>query len=265
MLIRRGESGLLIPSPGIQVARVAPATLEETYTEKVARLFGSYYVAHYPLGETSGTTADNAEGTAALDGTFARNVSTMGTGSGIGDGLTAPLFDGTQDVVNFYSSELNTAWDQSDCAVMIWTKVLNSGIWTDSARRTHFILQTDDSGSIQNQKRELDNTVESKFQGGGTTNFVQQTSQTDTDWVCWLLLVDEDTDSQDVYKDGVEVHDGIFNGTWSGDLQSNRAAIGAGGSAGGNWWSGYLAHMVIGVGSGCHAAILAEAVALATV
>jgi len=57
-------------------------------------------VAYWRLGESSGTIADNAEGTAALDGTYANSPTLGVAGALVGDANTAVTFDGTTQVVS---------------------------------------------------------------------------------------------------------------------------------------------------------------------
>ena len=92
-------------------------------------------IAYWPLTETSGTVA-HCLVNPAQNGTYSSNVATWPVGAGIGDGNTAPIFDGANDWVQAFSATLAAAW-AANCpttgAVMIWTKAANLGMWTDGA------------------------------------------------------------------------------------------------------------------------------------
>lgn len=100
------------------------------YIAKVLR-YGP--IAYWPLTEQSGTTA-YCRVNSAQNGTYKRDVSTMGTVTGI-DGNTAPDFTAGSDYVDIYSAALNTAYNKDLGTALIWCKVSGSGIWTDSTER----------------------------------------------------------------------------------------------------------------------------------
>jgi hypothetical protein len=65
----------------------------QTYKDKVLGTVPDDLIAYWTLAETSGSTADNAEGTAARDGTYTGvtlNSSTGPDGQPVGLSLTAP-------------------------------------------------------------------------------------------------------------------------------------------------------------------------------
>ena len=115
-----------------------------SYMGKVLGIGGGP-IAYWPLSESSGTNAVNEQGTAARDGTFARNVTTMGTGTGIGDGNTAPDFDGTNDYCDVYSVSFRDAFNGAEGTVSLWAQVSGVGIWTDSTRHDLVMLYADAS------------------------------------------------------------------------------------------------------------------------
>ncbi|KKT91319.1 MAG: hypothetical protein UW91_C0034G0002 [Parcubacteria group bacterium GW2011_GWF2_45_11] len=91
-------------------------------------------VAQWNFNETSGTTADNAEGTSALDGTLTNFASTGSQDAAAGTGWTdnnkrwgagALMFDGTNDYVSVGDSD-NWAFGTGDFSIDLWTKPLDS-------------------------------------------------------------------------------------------------------------------------------------------
>jgi len=60
------------------------------------------------------------------------NGVTLGSSSGTGGhGATAFSFDGTNDNVNIYSSDLNSVLNPNEGTLVAWTKVSGAGVWTD--------------------------------------------------------------------------------------------------------------------------------------
>lgn len=110
--------------------------IAETYIQKV---LGYNPIAYWPLTETSGTTAV-CQVNAAQNGTYARDVSVMGTGVGIGDGNTAPDFDGTNDFVNIYSVTFRNAFDGDIGTAQAWVFPDN---WADGSVRNILTLAAD--------------------------------------------------------------------------------------------------------------------------
>ena len=242
MLVRRGESGLLIPSPGIQVARVTPGTAE-SYSDRVKNTQNASLVGHWRINEPSGTVIDNYEGTAARDGTLA-GVTLAQTG--IGDGETSGSWDATDDTIDIYSSSLNTAWAQGQSTVMIWTKVSGSGVWTDGAVRYMWRLFVDGSNQIYLRRSSTNNAINAFCNAGGTGGFASVTGLSITDWMCWIMTVDEAADVMTIYLDGVSQNTVAVTGTWAGNLGSNNTLIGAVRlSTVADVWDGFAAHCAV--------------------
>ena len=246
MFIRRGESNLVMPSPSVQVARTFPATLgeeEQSYSDKVLTYSP---VAYWPLSETSGTNADNlgASGSGA-DGTYDRDVSTMGPTTGIGDGNTAPVFDATNDEVNLYTTTFSDYWDGDvdDIgnlgSMMAWAKVSGAGVWEDSASRqvlriragsTHWRIKKDNTNNRVEYER--DNVL------------LQKNGVSETGWMFLGFTWNETPDEFLAYYNGSQegtTQSGLE--TWNGGgLNSSSCWIGAE-ATGTTLWSGALAHV----------------------
>jgi hypothetical protein len=73
----------------------------------------------WPMNEASGTTAVNLVN-AARNGTYGRDVSTMTTGPGIGDGGTAPLFNGTDDYLDVTAA--NATFNGGEGSFSVWVR-----------------------------------------------------------------------------------------------------------------------------------------------
>ena len=92
------------------LAVVEGGTWSQT-TQKVITTQADNLIVYWPLWETSGTTIDNYEGTAARDGTY--SSVTLGE-TGIGDGKTSPRFDGTNDYCAIHTTSLQSAFNGAE-------------------------------------------------------------------------------------------------------------------------------------------------------
>jgi len=210
------------------------------YANKVLSIEPANLIAYYPMWEKSGAIADNYEGTVARDGTYA-NV-TLGQ-SGIGDGNTCPLFDGTNGYVDIYSASLATAFDGDEGTFMIWFKVFNAGVWTDGAERRINNLEVDGSNRIILRKDSGNNSMSFYHFGGGDNELITNSPYSPTGWVSVALTWSLSSDATKAYYAGSQVG-GTQSGlsAWVGALQNGYTFIGADFPAVTRPWHGYLAH-----------------------
>ena len=116
------------------------------------------------------------------DGTYSSDVSTWPVGTGIGDGSTAPQFDGTNDYNDVFSATLQGAFNGEEGTISVWAKVSGSGVWTDGARREVFrILDTTDYQElIWIEKNSTNNQLWYRYIAAGTIENVYVSSVSDT-------------------------------------------------------------------------------------
>ena len=212
----------------------------------IARVLGTQpanLIAYWPFAETSGTNADNAEGTAARDGTFGRNVTTMGTGAGIGDGNTAPLFDATNDYCDVDTASLVSAFNGAEGTISFWAKVSGAGVWSDGTLRRLAILLVDGSNYLIIAKNPANN-IQIDFNAGGTGEQGSSAAVTNnTGW--WHCAVTWSKAGEVIryYLLGTEQATDTALGTWAGSLAT--VVVGASNTTPTNQWDGYLAHVAI--------------------
>lgn len=195
----------------------------QTYSEKVLALGP---IAYYKLDETSGTTATDSSGN-GYNGTFARDVSTMGTGVGPLGGDTAPAFDGTNDVVVLPAASLDAKWNGSLFTISAWCIVSGVGVWTDGAWGRVVSLRVNVSNLVYLMKSVSNNRWDSQFNGGGTLDTVTYSTST-TSWFHSCLVVNRAADTYKLFINGAQTgstQTGI--GTWAGSLLANYCCIGA--------------------------------------
>jgi len=151
-------------------------------------------------------------------------------------------FDGTNDLGNIYSPELNSVLNQSEGSLVAWAKVSGSGIWTDGT--THYIafLQADSSNRLILLKSSTNNTISFNYTSGGTTSQVTSTSiGGSTSWFQLVITWSKADDQVKAFINGAQVgstQTGL--GTWVGNLTSTSVTLGANSSSGTNPWSGMI-------------------------
>ena len=143
-----------------------------SYSAKVLGIQPSNLIAYWRLNESSGAVADNYEGTAARDGAYVGV--TLGQ-TGIGDGLTCPLFDGANDYVDIYSASLGAVFDKDAGTFAGWYKVANAGVLTDGSWHYAAQLWADNSNYVALLKTSTNNVFSLRYRAGGTSILVQPT------------------------------------------------------------------------------------------
>jgi hypothetical protein len=201
-------------------------------------------IAYWQMAETSGTTAVCSVDT-NQNGTYARDVSTMGTGTGIGDGNTAPAFDGTNDVLNAYSATLAGAFDGTEGTIALWCRVNAAGVWSDSTERYAFRFEADANNYVRNEKHTAVGDFRWLYKADGATE-VQVSTLSTTAWF-HAAITWSDTNDQVIYYVG-GVQQGSIDttvGTWAGPLANTLTVIGAGITTPLIVWYGWLAHAAV--------------------
>jgi hypothetical protein len=218
------------------------------------RIFGGYSakvlgygpIAYWPLDEASGSAA-LCHVNPAQNGAF--TGVTLGQ-TGIGDGGTCPLFDGTNDFCNIYSTTLNSVLSKTKFSALAWFKVDSVAQWTDGGVRYVLCFVVDASNAIMMRKSSQNNYFRWYYKAGGTNKNVLKTGITETGWVFTGMTVDTVADQLKAYwfVDGVGGQVGATTtllGTWAGDLQATYSHIGAYSTTPTNPWYGHLAHVAL--------------------
>lgn len=152
----------------------------------------------------------------------------------------AANFDGTNDVINIYSTDLNSFFNPAEGTAIFWAKPSSSGVWTDSTQRYLFIMQSDASNQLYVRKQTTNNTLTIAYAAGGTSKTVNDTSAP-TGWFQLAITWSKTDDQLKVYLNGAQVgstQTGL--GTWTGNLLSTANVIGAASTAGNVPWSGQM-------------------------
>lgn len=214
-----------------------------TYIDKVM----SYSpIAYWPLWEAVGATAVCQVNSPAQDGTYVGV--TLGQ-PGIGDGNTAPFFDGTNDYVDIYSVPFNAAFKGLEGTFAVWARVFNVGVWTDGANRFLGLIRTDANNEIQCYKSVAANTLTWYFRAGTVLDNIVQGGYTDVDWFLYGLTWSRSagaTGEVRAYFNGAQVgttQTGL--GNWVGALNPVQCLIGSYLGPPALAWHGWLAHKFV--------------------
>jgi hypothetical protein len=232
--------------PDGQYIWAAPAWQEADY---ITRVVNTAPIAYWPLDEASGTTAVEQMDSPNQDGTYARDVSTMGTATGIGDGNTAPSFDGTQDFVDIYSATLDGVFDGEEVTVAGWFKVANVGVWTDGDAGDIVLLLADSNNMVRMLKHDNNDQFSSNYKADAVSKWHSITPYSETGWVHFAMTASLSagaTGEKLLYLDGVKQGATLDNlGTWAGSLSSNNTVIGAYNISAANPFPGQIAHVAV--------------------
>lgn len=211
------------------------------YVDKVMSYAG--LTAYWPLNEQSGTVATCLVNP-LQNGTYARDVSVMGTGVGIGDGNTAPLFtDTSNDVIDIETATFLAAFDGALFTLSGWIKVFNLAFWTQAGWDRACELYVDANNDIQMVRQTGVASLWGIVESGGITKNVT-TATTTLDWFHFAITNDEGANEMKTYFNGTQQGaTQAGHGPWAGPLTS--ALIGAENFAGANSWHGYLSNFSV--------------------
>ncbi len=222
----------------------APNAEAQLYSAKLLGIQNSNLIAYFPFNETSGTTADNLEGTADRDGTY-NNVTLNQTGIGDGNGAAQIIPANSSSSVDFDTASYVSAFNGDEGTVAVWLKVSGVGVWTDGDFLTmctcrvdgdnEFLLSKSNSGSP--------NDLRWHYAAGGTAETITSAVHASTTgWFHMAITWSAAGDIVRAYFNGTEVSTSASLGTWVGD-PNNRDVWGAGAITGDNSeWDGYIAH-----------------------
>lgn len=212
----------------------------QTYIDKV---LGYGPIAYWPLNESSGTVAQCLVNP-AQNGTYNSDVSGWPPGTGIGDGNTAPFFDGANDFINIYSATLAAAFNGAAGTVACWAKVVNVGAWTDTVTRKTVTLRVDGSNFVYcPHKKNTNNTYLAQYNAAGTLEAVQTAGHTDVTWMHLAMTWDKAAEQMKAFKSGSqEGATQVALGIWAGALSATQTVIGARNTAISDPWHGWIQH-----------------------
>lgn len=212
------------------------------YYQRVLRTRGNALVAYWPMWEPSGTVAINLQMTPARNGVY---TGVELNNPGMGDGRSAPYFDGTNDFCNVYSTALNSAFNNAEGTIALWAKVNAAAFWTDGLAHRLMILRADTNNRLFIFKPTTSNTLQWFYIAGATTKSVSLTISS-TDWMHLALTWSKSADQMIAYVNGAQT--GATQtalGTWAGALASTVCCVGAASTAPAEVHNGNCAHAAL--------------------
>lgn len=219
---------------------------DPSYTSKVLSTDWGHLLFYYPMGEPSGTVAYDLS-------QFGNNGSYKGVGEpllaqspGVEPNGLIPLFDGTNDYLNVYSSNLASIFNGNEGTACFWLKVSAVGVWTDATFRSSYVLQIDASNLINLRKSTTNGQFDLIRVGSGTTKTHSIATGSPTGWIHLALTWSKSADAEKAYLNGSQsgaTQTGLAN--MVGTLTSTTCAVGAANTTGGAPTSGYVAHAAL--------------------
>ena len=214
------------------------------YANKVLATQLGNLIGYWPLWEASGTVAESLVFSPARDGTYNTDVSGWPPGVGIGDGRTAPIFDG-DDVVDIFSLGLQGAFDGDEGTMNVWSIVANAGIWADGLLRRQVILRRDANNRVQIEKAVGVNQTAYVHRGSGVL-ISGVTGGAPVVWTMSSFTWSLSSNRLRKYSNGVlSGGDVAGQAAFLGLLSATETVIGAGSTGVGNPYLGRLAHAAV--------------------
>lgn len=212
------------------------------YTNKVIALNP---IAYWPLAEASGTVMTDESGN-GRNGAYRASGEPLLGQTGIGDGRTAALFDGTNDYANAFSASTQAAFNGPEGTIALWFKAGGAGVWTDATDRRLAQFRVDANNRAYLQRSTTNNVITANYIAGGTAKAVNFTTAAPTTWQHFAMTWSKTADQMIAYVNGVQVgaiQTGL--GTWAGSLATTLTVLGASDTSGSNPWSGSEAHTAV--------------------
>lgn len=265
MSFKRLESGLLVPEFNIAVPKILPGghnlnqmlqaraprrrflplATKQAYLEKVLATESGDLIACWPENESAGATADNAEGTAARDGTITGG--SLGE-PGIGDGGTSwGVGENSTDQIDVFSASLNTAIgaNPAGLTLMIWGL---ADSWVGNEWRSLFNIGDDarSQSYLAIEQMNTSNTMRAILFFNSSFKAVSTGGHSDAGFVCWALTYNDSTNIGKFYKDGVQEGADITSvGAYQGTIESTSCTIGTQHTSSTQSWNGDTAFATI--------------------
>jgi hypothetical protein len=212
-------------------------------TQYRAKVLALSPLAYWPLDELSGSTADNAQGTAARDGSY--SGVTLNSTAGPGALNRAGLWDGANDHCDIYSASLAGAFNGDEGTLSVWFKVSAAGVWTDGTTRYFAYIGVDANNYVYMRKNSGNNAYRVEYKAGGTAKAIAVVYSA-TSWTHLGLTWSAATDEVKLYQNGTKTGaTGSSLGTWAGSPASTTTLIGAFNITPTSVMDGYLAHVAL--------------------
>ncbi|MHC4176260.1 MAG: hypothetical protein ACYSWU_02070 [Planctomycetota bacterium] len=165
---------------------------------------------------------------------------------GIGDGNTAPSFDGATSYTDVYSATLATAFNVSEGSVIVWLRVSAVGIWSNGLNQRIFRAFVNVNNFVQIACPAVVNRIGLTYAAGGTLLTTNVDGLTSTAWLMFGLTWSVSADEAKAYYNGVQSGATLNGlGVWVGALDNTATLLGATTTTPTGVWDGWLAHCAL--------------------
>lgn len=201
----------------------------------------SKMIGYWPLWDSVGYTAEDK----SRVNTTGICASVTFEQTGIGDGRTSALFDGTNSYINLYNTWLVSSFDGEEITLSAWLRMTSPAVWSDAATRRAVMFGVDGSNYVHIQKSNTNYRLQFVYSANGTVETINVNNQFHPAWFHVAFTISKDADVVYGYINGVNVGSSSGLGAWTGSLVSTLCVIGAASTTPTSPWSGYLAHVAI--------------------
>lgn len=202
------------------------------------KVLGYNPIAYWPLWEASGGVAEclvNPAQSGAYTGV------TLGQ-PGVGDGRTAPFFDGANDYVNIFSAALDAVFNGSEGTMMVWARVFNAAVWADGLQHFLFNLSDNFNNNYVFCRKKGINTVQVQRVAGGVGPTVSWLPGPSTAWLHVAATWSVGATVKWIYGNGAPIGSAVIAGGWVQNFDNTKVVVGAYTTVPTFPWYGWLAH-----------------------
>ena len=215
--------------------------LSKPYERKLIDLFGaSSVIGLWPHTERSGSVAYDISAN-GYNGTFSGVVLADTPGPRL---KPAPKWDGVNDYCNVYSAGLAAAFNPNAGTILVWSKVLNVGIWSDGTNDFALNFAADTTNYVRIIKVAANLNYGANF--AATNKSVSLNPSGNLNWFLLGLTWDKAADQVKAFYNGAQTGSTQTGmNTFTGSLAATLCNIGAQTSSGATPWNGWLAYVLL--------------------
>ncbi len=181
-----------------QVPAAGPALVIGDYWERVLSIRPANLIGYWPLWETQGVTVTD-QGENGLDGT----ATGVAWGQpGIGDGLTAPRFDGAGDAIDLSSPALGAAFDGDEGTLLLWLKPAHAALWGDGVTRYALDIRVDGNNRVSCHVDGSGYLRVARVAGGVARDCSLLMTGVGDGWQCVMATWSRQADALKLYRNG---------------------------------------------------------------